>query len=75
MREGSTIGAATVVNGIDGKPMPDKYQSFMRGMMRSTAEATGRDPQVAQSMVDTAHVLSMTPSEAMKAGYILPRNM
>ncbi len=69
MREGSTIGAATVVNGIDGKPMPDKYQSFMRGMMRSTAEATGRDPQVAQSMVDTAHVLSMTPSEAMKAGY------
>ena len=69
MREGSTIGAATVVNGIDGKPMTDKYQSFMRGMMRSTAEATGRDPQVAQSMVDTAHVLSMTPSEAMKAGY------
>jgi membrane-bound serine protease (ClpP class) len=69
MREGSTIGAATVVNGINGQPMPDKYQSFMRGMMRSTAEATGRNPEIAQSMVDTAHVLSMTPTEAIKAGY------
>lgn len=69
MRTGSTMGAATVVNGMSGEPMPDKYQSFMRGMMRATAEATGRDPEVAQSMVDTAHVLSLTPSEAMEAGY------
>lgn len=69
MRTGSTIGAATVVNGMSGQPMPDKYQSFMRGMMRSTAEATGRDPQLAEQMVDTARVLSLTPSEALKVGF------
>lgn len=69
MKTGATIGAATVVNGLDGKPMPDKYQSFMRGMMRSTAEATGRDPRIAERMVDTAGVLSLTPSEAVEAGY------
>lgn len=68
MRTGSSIGAATVVDQTGGV-MPDKYQSFMRGMMRSTAQATGRDPQIAESMVDTAGVLSMTPEEAVKVGY------
>ena len=62
------MGAATVVDQY-GKVMPDKYQSFMRGMMRATAEANGRDPHIAESMVDTANVLSLTPSEAMKLGY------
>ncbi len=66
MRSGGSIGAATVVNQT-GEQVPDKYQSFMRGMMRSTAEAHGkkpvvkdgdttwvwhRDPDIAQSMVD-----------------------
>jgi membrane-bound serine protease (ClpP class) len=66
MREGASIGAATVVN-QEGKAMPDKYQSFMRSMMRSTAEAHGkdtsingkdtiiswhRDPKIAEAMVD-----------------------
>jgi len=41
----------------------------MRGMMRSTAQATGRDPKIAESMTDTANVLSMTPTEAMEVGY------
>jgi membrane-bound serine protease (ClpP class) len=68
MKTGSSIGAATVV-GPAGNVMPDKYQSFMRGMMRSTAEANGRNPKIAEAMVDTAHVLSLTPSEAVKAGY------
>ena len=68
MRTGSSIGAATVVD-QSGGVMPDKYQSFMRGMMRSTAQATGRDPQIAESMVDTAGVLSLTPEEALKVGY------
>jgi len=68
MKTGSSIGAATVVN-TTGKVMPDKYQSFMRGMMRATAEANGRNPKVAEAMVDTAHVLSLTPSEAVKVGY------
>lgn len=45
MRTGSSIGAATVVN-QSGEVMPDKYQSFMRGMMRATAQATGRNPRL-----------------------------
>ena len=76
MRPGASIGAATVVN-QNGEVMPDKYQSFMRGMMRATAEAHGRradgswfrDPAIAEKMVDTAGVLSFTPDEAMEARY------
>ena len=68
MRTGSSIGAATVVD-QSGGVMPDKYQSFMRGMMRSTAQATGRDPEIAEAMVDTADVLSLTPEEAVRVGY------
>ncbi len=68
MKTGSSIGAATVVN-QNGEVMPDKYQSFMRGMMRSTAQATGRDPKIAEAMVDGENVLSLTPEEAMEAGY------
>lgn len=68
MRTGSSIGAATVVNQT-GEVAPDKYQSFMRGMMRATANANGRDPEIAESMVDTANVLSLTPDEAMEVGY------
>ena len=68
MKTGSSIGAATVVD-QSGKVMPDKYQSFMRGMMRSTAQATGRDPKIAESMTDTANVLTLTPSEAIEVGF------
>ena len=68
MKTGSSIGAATVVD-QSGKVMPDKYQSFMRGMMRSTAQATGRDPKVAESMTDTANVLTLTPTEALEVGF------
>ena len=68
MKTGSSIGAATVVD-QSGNVMPDKYQSFMRGMMRSTAQAVGRDPKIAESMTDTANVLTLTPKEAMAVGY------
>ena len=68
MKTGSSIGAATVVD-QSGAVMPDKYQSFMRGMMRSTATATGRDPKIAESMVSADSVLSLTPHEAMEVGY------
>ena len=68
MKTGSSIGAATVVD-QSGNVMPDKYQSFMRGMMRSTAQAKGRNPEIAEAMVDTAGVLSLTPEEAVKVGY------
>lgn len=75
MVAGANIGAATVVNQT-GEAMPDKYQSYMRSMMRSTAEAKGRDPQIAQAMVDprikipgiidSGMVLTFTTTEAIK---------
>lgn len=78
MRPGGSIGAATVVN-QQGEPMPDKYQSFMRSMMRSTAETKGRDPKIAEAMVDPTvyvenisdsnKVLTFTATEAIKHGY------
>lgn len=68
MRPGANIGAATVVNET-GAAMPDKYQSYMRATIRSTAESHGkdttvtlsgdtvvkwvRDPLIAEAMVDT----------------------
>jgi membrane-bound serine protease (ClpP class) len=66
MRQGASIGAATVVNQT-GEVAPDKFQSFMRSTMRATAEAKGkiaviengdtiykwrRDPRIAEAMVD-----------------------
>ena len=66
MRTGGNIGAATVVDQT-GAAVPDKYQSFMRSTMRSTAESHGkdtlingndtiikwrRDPRIAEAMVD-----------------------
>ncbi|NTV84914.1 MAG: nodulation protein NfeD, partial [Bacteroidales bacterium] len=78
MTTGSSIGAATVVDQT-GAVVPDKYQSYMRAMMRSTAEATGRDPNIAQAMVDprikiegvidSGSVLTFTASEALKHGF------
>ncbi|MHB9055021.1 MAG: NfeD family protein [Paludibacteraceae bacterium] len=71
MREGATIGAASVVNRT-GQKLPDKYQSYMRGTMRATAEAHGkdtlvtandtvikwkRDPLIAEAMVDERTVI------------------
>lgn len=74
MSPGANIGAATVVD-QQGKVLPDKYQSYMRSMMRATAEAKGRDPQIAQAMVDpriyvagvsdSGQVLTFTSREAI----------
>lgn len=68
MNEGSTIGAATVVN-QNGEVMPEKYQSFMRAMMRSTAQAQGRNPFIAEHMVDSSRVVSLTVHEAIGTGF------
>ncbi len=78
MAPGASIGAATVVN-QQGEQMPDKYQSYMRSMMRSTAEAKGRDARIAQAMVDpkiyvpgisdSGQVLTFTTSEAINYGF------
>ncbi len=69
MSSGSSIGAATVVD-QSGNVLPDKYQSFMRAMMRSTAEChPKRDPELAQAMVSADSVLSFTPAEAIANNY------
>lgn len=67
MVKGSAMGAATVVEQT-GEAAPDKYQSYMRGIIKSTAESHGkdtlvsakgdtsfvwkRDPRIAEAMVD-----------------------
>ena len=78
MAAGASIGAATVVMG-QGEAAPDKYQSYMRSTMRSTAEENGRDPAIAEAMVDerieiegvtkAGEVITFTTSEAIKHGF------
>ncbi|MFZ1520002.1 MAG: NfeD family protein [Ignavibacteriaceae bacterium] len=51
MVSGSSIGAATVVDET-GKKVGEKYQSYMRSEMRSTAEKNGRRTDIAEGMVD-----------------------
>jgi membrane-bound serine protease (ClpP class) len=78
MRSSAVIGSASVVN-ESGEVMPDKYQSYMRAMMRSTAQQKGRDPMIAEGMVtangylkdvaDSGRIIALTAAEAQKHGY------
>lgn len=78
MSPGATIGAATVVDG-SGQKAPDKYQSYMRSIMRATAEENGRNPQIAEGMVDedleikgikpAGKIITFSTSEALQHGY------
>jgi membrane-bound serine protease (ClpP class) len=78
MSPGASIGAATVVDG-SGQKAPDKYQSYMRSIMRSTAEENKRDPNIAEGMVDedvvipgvktAGKILTFSTSEALTNGY------
>lgn len=78
MSPGASIGAASVVDG-SGQKLPDKYQSYMRSIMRSTAEENNRDPRIAEAMVDEdvsldsikppGKILTFSTSEAIKHGY------
>lgn len=78
MSPGASIGAATVVEST-GQKAPDKYQSYMRSIMRSTAEEKGRDPRIAEGMVDenleldsispAGQVITFSTTEAIQYGY------
>ncbi|QSE99071.1 NfeD family protein [Fulvivirga lutea] len=78
MSPGANIGAATVVF-QSGEAAPDKYQSYMRSTMRSIAEENGRDPRIAEGMVDetieidsiskAGNVITFSTSEAIKYGF------
>ncbi len=56
MSPGSSIGAATVVD-QEGKKVSEKYQSYMRAEMRTTAQKNGRNPKIAEGMVDERIVI------------------
>lgn len=78
MAPGASIGAATVVSAT-GEKAPDKYQSYMRSIMRSTAEEKGRNPRIAEGMVDEAlvidsvkkegEIITFSTSEAIQYGF------
>ncbi len=75
MVPGGSIGAATVVDGT-GEKADEKMQSYMRGLMRSTAEAKGYNPRIAEAMVDEriviedvigeGELLTLSASEALE---------
>jgi membrane-bound serine protease (ClpP class) len=83
MSSGATMGAATPVYG-DGEKGSEKVVSYMRGEMRSTAESHGRNPLVAEAMVDETlgldsvaglalekgKLLTLTTEDAKKVGYL-----
>ena len=78
MSPGASIGAATVVD-AQGQKAPDKYQSYMRSIMRSTAEENGRNPLIAEGMVDeqlaiegvkeAGKIITFSTSEALAHGF------
>ena len=51
MAPGSSIGAATVVDG-GGEKQAEKSQSYFRAEMGATAESKGRNREIAEAMVD-----------------------
>ncbi len=75
MVPGSSIGAATVVD-QSGQKVGEKYQSYMRSEMRSTAERNGRRTDIAEGMVDervvvkglvdSTKLITLTSAEALK---------
>ncbi len=78
MKSGATLGAATVVNQT-GEVQAEKIQSYFREKMRATAEATGRDPDIAEAMVDAdkevegvsekGKIVTLTASKAIELGF------
>ncbi len=85
MADGGTIGAATPVQiGAGGeaqeqpKAIEEKSVSYVRKEFRATAEARGRDPRIAEAMVDAdvaidsliaaGKLLTLTTDEALARG-------
>jgi membrane-bound serine protease (ClpP class) len=80
---GGTIGAATPVMSAPGgqglpQPVEEKYLSYFRQEMRVTAEATGRNGDIAEAMVDASvevpgvseegKLLTLTTKTALETG-------
>ncbi|MCS7463470.1 nodulation protein NfeD [Paenibacillus doosanensis] len=84
MEPGSTIGAAAVVDAGGNEVESVKVIAHWASQMRSAAELRGRDPQIAEAMVDKnvgvdmkainrtvpkGQLVSLTAEEAVKVGY------
>lgn len=78
MTREATIGAAVVVE-QGGGAAGEKYQSYFREKFRATAESKGRDPDIAEAMVnpdvaipgviDSGKILTFTAKEALANDY------
>lgn len=84
MEPGSSIGAAAVVDGRGDEVESAKIVSHWASEMRAAAELRGRNPQIAEGMVDKnlavdmpkiqrtvakGEIVSLTAEEALKVGY------
>lgn len=78
MRKNATMGAAMVVNQT-GSAADEKYQSYFREKFRATAEAKGRDADIAEAMVnpdvhipgviDSGKILTFTAERALEFNF------
>ena len=80
MLPGSAIGAATpiVATPLGVAPVDEKFNSAVRGEFRAIAEARGRDPRIAEAMVDarieipglasSEELVTLTAAEAVEYG-------
>ncbi|MFK7693448.1 NfeD family protein [Paenibacillus sp. HJGM_3] len=84
MEPGSSIGAAAVVDGSGKEVESAKIVSHWASEMRAAAELRGRNPKIAEGMVDKnlvvempelqrtsakGEIVSLTAEEALKVGY------
>jgi membrane-bound serine protease (ClpP class) len=65
MVPGASMGASTVVD-QSGQKQSEKYQSYMRSEMRSTAEKNNRRTDIAQGMVDETIVITDLNDDSTK---------
>lgn len=57
MAPAAVFGAATPIDGATGETASEKTISAVRSVFRATAEVQGRDPLIAEAMVDPAIVI------------------
>ena len=79
MTPGSVFGAATPIDGATGETASEKTISAVRSVFRATAEEQGRDPRIAEAMVDpvveidgldsSTSLLTLTTEQAVEYGY------
>ncbi|MGI8644693.1 MAG: NfeD family protein [Thermomicrobiales bacterium] len=79
MVPGAVMGAATPIDGATGETASAKVVSAVRKTFKTTAEVRGRNPEVAEAMVDpdvaieglvaSGELLTLTDTEATTWGY------